>query len=187
MSASLARRALLLGVSLARSARALEKIARAEAGYQDTPQGGLSCVGCTFFRRPAACQVVEGSISPDGWCRLFDLPDWSLHPVRLPSADWRIASPVLFPSGGVSPHRRSHTRGLACSSCRHRLSRCLGRTGRQKPKLASISGLMYSRRRADFLSRLPYEQWPNVATESVPLPEHDLGAGRRANGVANDL
>jgi hypothetical protein len=43
--------------------------------YQPTPRGGLSCGGCTFFRKPRSCQVVEGEISPTGWCRLFDLPD----------------------------------------------------------------------------------------------------------------
>jgi hypothetical protein len=51
------------------------KFSRAAAQYQDTPHGGLNCVGCTFFRRPRSCQVVEGDISPNGWCRLFDLPD----------------------------------------------------------------------------------------------------------------
>jgi hypothetical protein len=56
-------------------AQASVKVSRAEVRYQDTPRGGLSCVGCTFFRRPRSCQVVEGDISPNGWCRLFDLPD----------------------------------------------------------------------------------------------------------------
>lgn len=51
------------------------RMAKAAAGYQDTPRGGLSCAGCTFFRKPRSCQVVEGDISPTGWCRLFDLPD----------------------------------------------------------------------------------------------------------------
>jgi hypothetical protein len=51
------------------------RISRADANYQDTPRGGLSCAGCSFFRRPRSCQVVEGDISPTGWCRLFDLPD----------------------------------------------------------------------------------------------------------------
>jgi hypothetical protein len=51
------------------------KLSRTAALYQDTPRGGLSCAGCTFFRRPRSCQVVEGDISPTGWCRLFDLPD----------------------------------------------------------------------------------------------------------------
>jgi hypothetical protein len=51
------------------------QMSRADAKYQDTPRGGLSCAGCTFFRRPRSCQVVAGDISPTGWCRLFDLPD----------------------------------------------------------------------------------------------------------------
>jgi hypothetical protein len=51
------------------------KISQAQAAYQDKPQGGLTCEACTFFRKPHACQVVEGQVSPDGWCRLFDMPD----------------------------------------------------------------------------------------------------------------
>jgi hypothetical protein len=51
------------------------KTSQAAAQYQDHPRGGLSCVGCTFFRKPQSCQVVAGDISPNGWCRLFDLPD----------------------------------------------------------------------------------------------------------------
>jgi hypothetical protein len=72
---------LLLGVVLAACAarrtvaQAPPKMSRAAAQYQDRPRGGLSCVGCTFFRRPRSCQVVEGDISPSGWCKLFDLPD----------------------------------------------------------------------------------------------------------------
>ena len=69
---------LLAAVCAARRGAAQEtpaKASQADAQYQDTPRGGLRCVGCTFFRRPASCQVVEGGISPNGWCRLFDLPD----------------------------------------------------------------------------------------------------------------
>jgi hypothetical protein len=51
------------------------KMSQAAAQYQDHPRGGLSCVGCTLFRRPRSCQVVEGDISPNGWCKFFDLPD----------------------------------------------------------------------------------------------------------------
>jgi hypothetical protein len=54
---------------------AQQKMPRVAAQYQDTPRGGLSCAGCTFFRRPRSCQVVDGDINPAGWCRLFDLPD----------------------------------------------------------------------------------------------------------------
>jgi hypothetical protein len=56
-------------------AQAPPRISQAAAQYQDHARGGLSCIGCTFFRRPRSCQVVEGDISPQGWCKLFDLPD----------------------------------------------------------------------------------------------------------------
>jgi hypothetical protein len=51
------------------------RLSQAAAQYQDHPRGGLSCVGCSFFRPPRSCQVVAGDISPNGWCRLFALPD----------------------------------------------------------------------------------------------------------------
>jgi hypothetical protein len=54
---------------------ALPKVSPAAAKYQDTPHGGMSCEACSFFRRPHACQVVEGDVSPHGWCQLFDMPD----------------------------------------------------------------------------------------------------------------
>jgi hypothetical protein len=57
------------------AAQAPPQVSRETVKYQDTPRGGLSCKGCTFFRKPGACQVVEGAISPNGWCQLFDLPD----------------------------------------------------------------------------------------------------------------
>jgi hypothetical protein len=69
------RRFLLAAVICAAVSDTPAKISQAEAHYQDTPRGGLSCVGCTFFRRPRSCQVVQGTINPSGWCRLFDLPD----------------------------------------------------------------------------------------------------------------
>jgi hypothetical protein len=34
------------------------KMSQAAAQYQDHPRGGLSCIGCTFFRRPRSCKVV---------------------------------------------------------------------------------------------------------------------------------
>jgi hypothetical protein len=45
------------------------------AGYQPTPNGGMACAFCTLFRPPAACKVVAGPVSPQGWCRFFDLSD----------------------------------------------------------------------------------------------------------------
>lgn len=37
--------------------------------YQDKPgPRGQKCAGCRFFRKPNACTIVHGKISPNGWC-----------------------------------------------------------------------------------------------------------------------
>jgi hypothetical protein len=37
--------------------------------YQDKPgPGGKKCGGCRFFKAPNACSIVQGTISPNGWC-----------------------------------------------------------------------------------------------------------------------
>jgi len=54
---------------------AQQKMSQAEAQYQDRPRSGLACAACSLFRPPRSCQVVAGEISPNGWCKFFDLPD----------------------------------------------------------------------------------------------------------------
>jgi hypothetical protein len=39
--------------------------------YQSTPKEGHSCATCLYFQPPNACKVVEGAISPAGWCNLW--------------------------------------------------------------------------------------------------------------------
>ena len=56
-------------------ADASEKMTRAQAQYQDAPNGIYSCGLCTLFERPNACKVVEGEVSKDGWCKAFALAD----------------------------------------------------------------------------------------------------------------
>jgi hypothetical protein len=63
-----------VGAAIAPAA-AQQKMSAAEAQYQDRPKNGFSCAACALFRPPAACVVVAGAISPNGWCRFFDLPD----------------------------------------------------------------------------------------------------------------
>jgi hypothetical protein len=53
---------------------AQQKMSQAEAAYQDRPKN-LGCAACTLFRPPRSCEVVEGDISLNGWCKFFDLPD----------------------------------------------------------------------------------------------------------------
>ncbi len=52
-------------------AQAQSKVKQAVAKYQDKPKNGQKCSDCRFFRPPKACQLVEGDISPDGWCSFF--------------------------------------------------------------------------------------------------------------------
>ena len=59
----------------AAGASAQQKVSQADAAYQDRPKNGLTCAACTLFRPPRSCEVVEGDISPNGWCKFFDLPD----------------------------------------------------------------------------------------------------------------
>jgi len=61
--------------AVAPRALAQQKMSQAEAEYQDRPKNDLACAACTLFRPPRSCQVVQGDISPSGWCKFFDLPD----------------------------------------------------------------------------------------------------------------
>jgi hypothetical protein len=47
------------------------KMAQAAVHYQTTPKDGHQCDGCTFFVAPNSCKMVEGDISPTGWCMLW--------------------------------------------------------------------------------------------------------------------
>ena len=51
------------------------KIPQTAAQYQPTPKGMFSCAVCTFFIKPKSCKVVDGDVSPTGWCKLFDMVD----------------------------------------------------------------------------------------------------------------
>jgi hypothetical protein len=53
---------------------AQQKMLPVEAEYQDRPKNGLGCAACTLFRPPRSCEIVQGDISPSGWCKFFDLP-----------------------------------------------------------------------------------------------------------------
>ena len=57
------------------SAEAADKMTRAQAEYQDTPNGLYSCGMCSLFEEPSGCKVVEGEVSKDGWCKAFALQD----------------------------------------------------------------------------------------------------------------
>src|SRR5215472_15604158 len=56
-------------------AGAADKMTKAQAAYQDAPNGIYSCATCTLFEAPHGCKVVEGEVSKDGWCKAFALAD----------------------------------------------------------------------------------------------------------------
>jgi hypothetical protein len=56
-------------------AQVSDKMTKARAEYQDTPNGIYSCATCTLFEAPNSCKVVEGEVSKDGWCKAFALAD----------------------------------------------------------------------------------------------------------------
>lgn len=56
-------------------ADATDKMTRAQAEYQDRPNGIYSCAICTLFDAPHACKVLEGEVSRDGWCKAFAMAD----------------------------------------------------------------------------------------------------------------
>jgi len=83
-SAELSRRSLLRNVALAggaavlgttvsanRAAAAQAKVPQKVVAYQDTPKGDLRCDNCAQFEAPSSCKVVDGTISPSGWCKVY--------------------------------------------------------------------------------------------------------------------
>ena len=50
---------------------AAAKMSQKAAAYQDAPKAGQRCDGCMLFQSPGGCKMVDGSISPEGWCKLY--------------------------------------------------------------------------------------------------------------------
>jgi len=62
----------LLGTTLAAgTAGAANKLAQKTVNYQDKPRGKAQCNNCSQWQSPAACKLVDGSISPSGWCSVY--------------------------------------------------------------------------------------------------------------------
>jgi len=59
--------AAMLGMGL----RAEAKMSPQAGGYQTSPKGGQSCATCAYFKAPSSCTLIDGAISPDGWCRFY--------------------------------------------------------------------------------------------------------------------
>lgn len=58
------------------------RFTKAEATYQAESNRRAKCARCDNFREQDTCTLVKGSISPNGWCRLYDGPESKRGPGR---------------------------------------------------------------------------------------------------------
>ena len=75
-SAGMSRRTVLIAAAAAGPALALGRaqaaaLPKSAVAYQDTPKDGKDCKGCNPFIPPSSCKLVTGTISPNGWCKLW--------------------------------------------------------------------------------------------------------------------
>jgi len=57
----------VLGLKPARAA----KVSPSTVSYQGAPKGDQRCGTCKQFEPPSACRLIDGKISPQGWCKLW--------------------------------------------------------------------------------------------------------------------
>ncbi len=79
--AKLSRRSLLQGAACAGGAATLltmsvnraaaAKMGKKAVAYQDSPKGAQNCANCAPFQPPSGCKIVEGPVSPQGWCKVW--------------------------------------------------------------------------------------------------------------------
>ena len=50
---------------------AAAKMNQPSVAYQDSPKGDQQCSNCSLFQDPNACTLVDGNISPAGWCKFW--------------------------------------------------------------------------------------------------------------------
>ena len=70
------RRTVLIAAAAAGPALALGRaqaaaLPKSAVAYQDSPKDGKDCKGCNPFIPPSSCKLVTGTISPNGWCKLW--------------------------------------------------------------------------------------------------------------------
>lgn len=67
----------LAGMVATTTIAAQAKGSKSQFKYQDKPNGKQKCSGCSLFipgksaTAVGSCKVVDGAISPNGWCTAF--------------------------------------------------------------------------------------------------------------------
>ncbi len=62
---------LVAGAAQSASAQQPVKLAQKDVAYQEQPKGDQRCSKCLHFLPPSSCQLVAGTINPNGWCALY--------------------------------------------------------------------------------------------------------------------
>ncbi|HUI99443.1 MAG TPA: high-potential iron-sulfur protein [Usitatibacter sp.] len=70
-AATVAGAAVAASVIPVRLVHAQTKSSKESMKYQDHPNNGSECSMCAYFQPPHSCAVVDGDISPNGWCVAF--------------------------------------------------------------------------------------------------------------------
>lgn len=70
-NAAVAGSAAVLGTTLITTRADAAQIPKKLVGYQDKPHFKQRCDNCAQFLPPSSCKVVEGKISPTGWCKVY--------------------------------------------------------------------------------------------------------------------
>jgi hypothetical protein len=62
-----------VGMALIPRARAAEppKLPQKSVAYRTKPDGDRKCDNCKLFIKPNGCEKVQGEISPEGYCILY--------------------------------------------------------------------------------------------------------------------
>ena len=76
LTASIGNAAMLAGVPGASAQQipkfkpkpAPKKHSKEKVGYRDEPYEGRSCAKCVLYQGHGECVIVEGEVSPEGWC-----------------------------------------------------------------------------------------------------------------------
>jgi hypothetical protein len=58
-------------VGFASSPAEAAKMSQKAMAYRPSPNGNQRCDNCANFEPPAGCKLLDGSISPAGWCILY--------------------------------------------------------------------------------------------------------------------
>ena len=61
----------IIGAGLVASPARAAKMSPRAMSYRPSPNGNQSCGNCANFQPPTSCKVVDGAVSPSGWCILY--------------------------------------------------------------------------------------------------------------------